>query len=143
MKFENRKSNFYSVFAGFRDRVSIFTMFYNDLFMPFCPKAAQKLLRRPSEAVEVWVSSGRLWRSSGRLRESSGRLHIEKLPISRPSGRYAICFLYLLYFVVGYVFFVFFWGVDTPEKYKTKCQTPNTEKTTNIIFYQQLCFLCI
>ncbi len=56
-------------------------VFYNDLLMPFCSKAAQKLLRRPSEAVEVWVSSGR---------ESSGRLHTEKLPINRPSGRYAI-----------------------------------------------------
>ncbi len=46
--------------------------------MPF----AQKLLRRPSEAVEVWVSSGRLWRSSGRPCERSGRVYTITITIS-------------------------------------------------------------
>ena len=61
--------------------------------MPFCSTAAQKPLRRPSEAVEVWVSSGRLWRSSGRPWESSGRLYIYSV-LTVQCAHCAVCSLH-------------------------------------------------
>ncbi len=89
MKIANRKSQFDCAFCLFLRSSFHFHNVFQRFWMPFCSKAAQKLLRRPSEAVEVWVSSGRLWRSSGRPWESSGSIY-RKTPDQPPlkGGRY-------------------------------------------------------
>ena len=50
---------------------------------------AQQLLRRLSEAVDVWVSSGGALGGPGRALGGSIYIYRKKLPINRPSGRYA------------------------------------------------------
>ncbi len=75
---------FYSVFGRFCLKCCVLQCFER-IF-------AQQLLRRPSEAVDVWVSSGGALGGPGRALGGSLSLYIyiEKLPINRPSGRYVI-----------------------------------------------------
>ena len=82
MSFQNVQNHM--VFGCFCCRFFIFTVFYNDFGRIF----TQKLLRRPSEAVEGWVSSGGALGGPGRVLGGSIYRKTPDQPPKRP-----LCYL--------------------------------------------------
>ncbi len=63
-----------------------FTMILDTLLLNSCSKAAPAALGGCGGLGQLWEALAELWEALGELWEG---LYIQKLPINRPSGRYA------------------------------------------------------